>query len=503
MNDLLKPRAILVAIGVLFVAGQLVGITHPFLRHREGVCTQYALMAGSHVRLGYGQTRLASYETAAIDPALYGDWRQYCYPNRPFLSVLVTSLWFQVFGDAEWVLRLSLIAVSLGAWLAFVALARKLLDPKGVPWAAALFALNPMFWYFSIVIPHLAYALAFSLAGWACWVRWEDSRRCRILTFVFLALACESDWPGYYATFAVALDAWFQRKRALAPGLFSVGLLCFGLHVAHLAAIDPKLVSKLVHAGSERSLEVFPPLFTFLFGEVRELGLYFTGGLLLLALAGLRTLPRRIWLLALLGLDELLFIRWAAEHDFLTYSLTPFFVLAAVHGLETLWTVPARRKVAMALVGLAALQSIWVMQNRLTRTGAFDVYYRAAEAVREGTRPDDRVLITLLDVRQYTPYYAHRYTAAVEQDGRTLMVHPTGGGVAVDRVEDLEAFFKDYTVVEVGDPALAAAQIPFFKGQPPPKEFRFLEPEHPLRRKLEERATSKETRGAFVLYRLK
>ena len=37
--------------GVLFVK-----IDAPFLRHREGICTQYAIMAGNHVRLGYAKT---------------------------------------------------------------------------------------------------------------------------------------------------------------------------------------------------------------------------------------------------------------------------------------------------------------------------------------------------------------------------------------------------------------------------------------------------------------
>jgi len=499
----MKPRTILVGIGVLFVAVQFVGIHRPFLRHREGIATQYALMAENHVRLGYGRTKFASYETAAVDPALYGDWRKYCYPNRPFLSVVATSIWFQVFGDREWVLRLSLIVVGLGAWIAFVALARKLLDPKGVPWAAALFALNPMFWYFSIVVAHLTYALAFSLAAWACWVRWDESKRYRVLTFVFLALACESDWPGYYATLAIAQDAFFQKRRELAFGLFSIGLACFGLHVAHLSLIDPKLVSKLLHAGSERSLEVFPSPFAFLFGEAREIGLYFTAGLLVLAVAGLRSLPRRIWLLALMGLDEILFLRWAAEHDFLTYGLTPFMVLAAVHGIEVLSRSPRGALAAKALVALAGLQAVWIMSDRLTRTGAFEVYYRAGRAIEEGTRPDDRILLTLPDVRQFTPYYARRYTAAIEQDGRTLMVHPSGGGVTVEHVEDLEPFFKDYSVVAVGDPSLAASEIGFFKGQRPPEAFRFLGPEHPLRKKLEAIAVSKETRGAFVLYRLR
>lgn len=497
----MKTRTALAIVGLLFVAALFVGIGSPFTRHREGICTQYAIMAQNHVALGFGQTRFASYEIAAIDPAIYDQWRAYCYPNRPFLSVVVTSLWFRIFGDAEWVLRLSLIVAALGSWLAFVALASKLVDPARVPLAAALFAFNPMFWYFSIVAVHLTYALAFSLAAWACWVRWDRHRRFRILTFVFLALACESDWPGYYATLSVALDAFLQKRRVLAGGLFSVGIVCFGLHVLHLGWLDPTLVRKLLRAGSERSIEGLPGPFAFLFGEAREAGIYFTAGLLLLAAAGLRRLPRQVWLLALFGLDEVLLVRWAHEHDFLTYPLAPFLALAAVRGFDV---VSARAKpAAVALLALAALQSLWITGDRLTRTGAYEVYRLAGLVIREGTRTDDRVLLTMPDVRQFTPYYARRYTVAVEQRGPAIMDHPSGRNWPAPTVDDLENYFPQFSVVLVGDPDRAAAEIAFFKGRRPAAEFRFLDAEAPLRKKLEARAISKDVRGAFVLYRLR
>jgi hypothetical protein len=225
--------------------------------------------------------------------------------------------------------------------------------------------------------------------------------------------------------------------------------------------------------------------------------------LLLLAAAGFRTLPRRVWLLALLGLDEVLFMRWAHVHDYLTYPLVPFFALAATKGIETLWTTRPRKLAAGALLALAGAQSVWITSNRLTREGAYEVNYRAGLAIREGTAPQDKVLITIADERQFTPYYADRYTAGVEPGEPNLMVHPSGGRFPVAAVEDLDRYFGDYSVVLVGDPERAASEIRFFKGQRPPSEFRFLDPAHPLRAKLEATARSKETRGAFVLYRLR
>jgi hypothetical protein len=494
------------AVAAIFTAALFINIGRPFLRHREVVGAVYATMARNHVRLGYTQTRLASYEVSAPDVSVYPDWKAYCYPNRTFLSVLVTSVWIRLFGDSEAVVRVSLLVAALGALAAFVALARKLLDPRWIGIATALFALNPMFWYFSIVAVHLTYALAFSIAAWACRVRWDERRRYRILTFVFLFLACESDWPGFYAALSMAIDAFLDRKKALAAAFMSVGMAVFGLHLLHLWAIDPAggaLVRRFFAAGAERSAEGLPNPIAFGIGELRELGLYFTGGLLVLAACGARTLPRRIWLLALLGLDEVLFMRWAHVHDYLTYPLVPFFALAGARGVEALWTTPRRKLAAATLLAVAAAQSIWITTSRLTREGAYEVNYLAARAIREGTTERDRVLITIADERQFTPYYADRYTAGVEPGESNLMVHPSGGRFPVASVEDLEKYFGDYSVVLVGDPDRAASEIRFFKGQRPPAEFRFLDPAHPVRVKLEAIARSKEARGPFVLYRLR
>jgi hypothetical protein len=503
----MKRWAAPAAAALVFAGALFLHIGRPFLRHREGVGAQYAIMARNHVRLGPAKTQLASYEVSAPDLSVYPYWREYCYPNRPFLSVLLTSLWFRIFGDGEAVLRLSLLVAALGSIVAFWKLAEQIIEPRWVPLATALFAFNPMFWYFSIVAVHLTYALTFSLAAWACRVRWEDGRRWRVLTVVFLFLACETDWPGYYAALSIALDALLQKRRLEAAGLFSVGLAAFGLHVLHLLWIDPDggapLVRRFLSAGAQRSAQSLPGPFAFAFGEAREIALYFTVGLVILALIGFRRLPRRVWLLALLGLDEILFMRWAHVHDYLTYPLAPFIALAALKGVETLWSAPRLRIAAGALLALAAAQSAWISGDRLTREGAYEVNYRAALAIREATKENDRVLLTIADERQFTPYYADRFTAGVEPGEPVLMIHPSGARFPAAGVDDLERYFGDFTVVLVGDPERAASEIAFFKGKRPTEEFRFLDATHPLRRKLESIAVSKEARGAFILYRLR
>ncbi|HVE42357.1 MAG TPA: glycosyltransferase family 39 protein [Planctomycetota bacterium] len=498
--------AVPAAMVVLFVGMLFIHIGRPFLRHREMVASQYAIMARNHVRLGLAKTCLASYEVSAPDLSVYPYWREYCYPNRPFLSVLITSLWFRLFGDGEAVLRLSLMLAALGSIVAFWKLAERIVDARWVVLATALFAFNPMFWYFSIVAVHLTYALTFSLAAWACRVRWDEGRRFRVLTVVFLFLACETDWPGYYAALSLALDALLQKRRLEAAGLFGVGVGTFGLHVLHLLWIDPDhgpFVRRLLSAGVQRSAQGLPGPFAFVAGEAREFALYFTVGMVLLALAGFRRLPRRVWLLALLGLDEILFMRWSHHHDYLSYPLAAFFALAAVKGVESLWSTPRRKLAAQALLALAAVQALWITGVRLTREGAYEVNYRAGLAIHEAAKPDDRVLITVADERQLTPYYADRFTGGVEPGEPALMIHPSGGRYPAETVDDLERYFLDFTLVLVGDPERAASEIAFFKGKRPIEEFRFLGPEHPLRRKLEAVALSKTVVGAFIFYRLR
>ena len=502
----MKRWAAPAAIVVLFAAALFIHLGRPFLRHREMVASQYAIMARNHVRLGYAATRLASYEVSAPDLSVYPYWREYCYPNRPFLSVLITSLWFRIFGDGEAVLRLSLLLAALGSLFAFWKLAERIVEPRWVGLATAIFAFNPMFWYFSIVAVHLTYALAFSLAAWACRVRWDEGRRFRVLTVVFLFLACETDWPGYYATLAIALDALLQKRRLEAAGLFSLGLGTFGLHVLHLLWVDPDhgpFVRRLLSAGVQRSAQALPGPFAFLFGEAREIGLYFTVGAAILAAIGFRRLPRRVWLLALLGLDEVLFMRWSHHHDYLSYPLAPFIALAATKGVERLWASPRFKMAAQGLLALAAAQSLWITGSRLTREGAYEVNYRAALAIRGSAAPQDRVLITIADERQFTPYYADRFTGGVEPGEPALMIHPSGGRFPAQSVEDLERYFPDFTLVLVGDPDRAASEIAFFKGKRPTEDFRFLGPDHPLRRKLETTAVSKTIVGAFIVYRLR
>jgi len=64
------------AVAAIFTAALFINIGRPFLRHREVVGAVYATMARNHVRLGYSQTRLASYEVSAPDLSVYPNWKE-------------------------------------------------------------------------------------------------------------------------------------------------------------------------------------------------------------------------------------------------------------------------------------------------------------------------------------------------------------------------------------------------------------------------------------------
>lgn len=488
------------AVAFVFAVALLVHLRAPFVRHGESVGAHYAVMARNHVRHGFGVTRGANLEVSSPDLSVYrGEVLRYVYPNRPPVSVLVTAAWFALFGASEAVLRLSLIAASLGALLAFHAAARRLAPPREALLATGVFAFMPLYGYFSVVAVHLVYALAFSLAAWACRLRWADGLRWRMLAGLFLALGCLSDWPAYYAALALAIDAFRSRQRAAAAGFLGVAAGAVALHAAHLAWVGGgDLVRRFVAAGAERA--VFPNVPAFAVGEARELALYATVGVLVLAAAGARTLPAAAWLLALLGLDELVFARWAFVHDYLTYPLAPVLALAAARGACVLAAAPRGRWAVAACLSLAAAQAAWVTGNRLTRFGAYELEVRGGQAVGSVVAPHERALILFAQQRQALSWYADRWTAGVEPGEDLLRVHPSGGGVPVG---DWAARFGDVDWVVFADPALVAEQVAFFRGAPPPEAFRCHGPDHPLRRAAAARATEVVESGPLVLYRMR
>jgi hypothetical protein len=508
----------------VFAAAHLVRIDAPFARHQDAVAVVYASLARNHLDLGLGGTKLGLICASRGQWEAFPEARREFYPNRPFLAPLVLAGAFALLGVSEWVLRATMIAAGLGAVFAFRSLARRLV---AAPWdlvATGFFAFMPVFWYFTVAVPHLAFALAFGLGSWAAALRWEETRRARdaAAAAAFGFAACLSDWPG--AMGMGGLAAWFLLGKRPWPAAVAAGIAVssFGLHLLHLRWIDPsgETLRSFLGAPGERSGLPYGSLGVFLASELRELGVYFTAGLLALAAAGLPGLVRgrrdpktlAVACLLSLGLDEVLFTFWAWSHDFLTYGWAPAAALAAARGAQTLagaggWK---RKAVLPALVLLAAVQSGVIMADRLTRLGSGEIGVRAAEAVRRTTAPGERTALSFPASPLLAAYYSDRAVLAGNGSGaRFRWRDEAKEGRSIRTPEEFLAFVEqgadgaDWVVL--GDPAAAAASLEFLRRGGVDLALRLgMVPEgHPLRLHLERTARRRLVDGPFLFYRIR
>jgi predicted membrane-bound mannosyltransferase len=506
-----RRRLFLGILGVVFAGTCSIGLTRPFLRHQEAVVARYGSYARNFARMGVWESRFGMIQVNAPDMSVFGDWRDHYYPQRPALSAILLSFWTRIFGDGEASLRASLILVGWASILLFHALARRLLPE---PWdliATVLFALNPMFLYYSLIAVHYVYALLFSLAAWAAAVRVKEGRKHVVLMFTSIVLGCFTDWPPYFTALSLILYFWKER-RALSVSIGAVAVACFGLNLLHRWSLDPRSVGKLFAVGAHHVALGGVSPFAYLYSEAREIGLYYTLGLTVASILGTVALVRRrertVLLFALFGLEEVLFFRQAYEHDYLTISLAPFMALSAAVGLRHLWERPKLKLVAAGLAGIAFLQAVVVNGDRLTRMGGNEPAWRSAVLIREQTGPRERSLLAMEN--PMIEYYADRYASRIDTIAKKLSLSPKGP-VKIDRIEDLVAHLErgdaGFDVIVVGAAERATANIDFFRKvglvSSEFEKWGFFTADHPLRRLLSKQARREESHGAFQLYRMK
>jgi hypothetical protein len=487
----MKRAAVVGTLCAAYAGMASIHLAAPYFRHHEGICAAHSVHARNHLVHGVSATRLGNLELGGTDLSVYEDWRDDFYPNRPPLSILGPAVFFAAFGPHEGVFRLNLILVGVATLLVFSGIARRLL---AAPWdlvATGLFALAPVFAYFSHVATHLAYGVFFSLLAWYACLRWEDGRRFRVLTFAALFLACLSDWPGYFAALSIAARRFRGLRSPVSWGALGVALGSFALHLAHLRwlAPDGRLIKRFLVGGADRSLLVSPPLGAYLLEEGREILLYFTGGAAALAVLGAVAFARRRqwtpFFLLLLGLEEAVFTYLAYWHDFLTYPLVAFVAIAAAEGAARAWERRTARWAAAGLLLAAAAQSVWVGLDLHTRRGPYDSAIAAAVAIRGSTSPRDRVLLALPDQKRPNHFYSERWVASREAGIDRLSVRHGGPYVRIPDdgalVRHLEERPDRYDVVVLDE----------------------RPPGDPLRDALDRKARSRSVQGSFVFYRLR
>lgn len=506
---------ILAAICGVYALPGLLALPTAFLRHHEGICATHAMHARSHVYHGLAVTKLGLLEIGGPDLSAYDDYRDGFYPNRPFLPLAVSALFFAVLGAEDWVFRLNLLIAGVATVLALAAVARRIV---GEPWdlvAAGFFAVLPIVSYFSHIAIHLNYAVLFSLLAWYANLRVAEGSRFRIALFVFVALACFSDWPGCFAAVSIAVHRFRGLRSGLSAGILGVAVACGALHFLHLAWLVPGggLIKEFLIGGHYRSVAGGLPPARFLLEEGAEILLYFTVGACILAAAGtLDAVRRRSWALLclpLLGLEELAFTYLAAGHDFLTYPLAPFVAIAAAAGCARLWSRTRGRLAAGALAGLALVQAVPVAARLHLDKGDYEVPYRAALAIREAARPEERVLSTIGDAKRLGAWYSRRAVTSREIGDVRLSTRYAGPHVRIPSWVDFASYVRShgrrFDVLVAGDlEALAASPSLMKELDLEGKDLEragFLPAGHPLRTELLALDPAPERRGPFLLHR--
>lgn len=469
----------LLVAGVHFAAG----IRRPFLRHFESGGTQFGKHARNHVKFGLAKTRGIMLDVSGPDLGAYDRWKDYFYPSHGPVSALAIAAAMAGFGTGEAVIRVVSLGWTMLAVVLFWRVARRRLESPYDLVATGMFALNPMFCYFSVVTVHQANTMSGILAAILFYLRWRENGRRREIAAMCASIvfACLCDWPGYYAAPAICVAHFFgvrERRFRMAP-LLGLNVAVFGAYLLYLYALDPErqeAMRMLLQVGPARSNPMVVPATGYLAGEVRKVAIYFTIPLVALAVLGLvaRRRDAFLWSMLLLSLDHVVFVKITSQHDYYVYYLGVFFALAGAEGVRFL-----RGRLAWISWAAAALfvaQSAWILQNRLTREGAYFYYFLAARAIAEKTEPQDRVFLLTDDMRFYTPYYADRYAVWYDRRTQTLVPENCGGWIQTDpeAVKDLlRRNPHRFRYVVTADPATIGEHVPFLRDASPDLLRRF------------------------------
>lgn len=467
---------------LVMAAHQCVNIDVPFLRLRESSLVTFCKNARNQLRFGPGVTRFGLLDVTGPSLAAYSDYRAHFY-HCPALTGQTVALTFAVFGESEWSARLVGVAASLGTVTAFYWLVC-LLGWDG--WkgliASAVFALNPLFCYFSIVTIHNTLAMFFGCLASSSYWKWRENGR-KIYLWLMLGLfflGAHTHWTIYYFMAAVALHAAIQKPHRLmfSAAVLGAAVLYFCSFLAHLYVLDPAgkaPFDHLLRSLSVRASASQTSLGAYLYGEVREAALYFTvSGLFLAVLGFIQGMRSRkspeVWLMSCLVLllaDEVWLRGHAQDHPWSMYPGVPFVALAAVSGGAWLWGRGWVARIAVVILAAAGgVQAEMVLRDRLTRFGAYEFYYKMATAARDFSNPNDKIGIVTDDLIHYSRYYLDRYALSYAPQERRLQVESFEGTRENVSIEDaLRIFEKEgvrFVVAARKEDVLQA--VPFVRG---------------------------------------
>ena len=322
-----------------------------------------------------------------------GNLNFHYFPTFP----LIWSVFFKLFGVANWVSRLLPVIFSLGSIVVFYKIINKFFDTKTAITACLLWMATPMFIYFGKMPVHEIPLMFFVLLTF--WFYLTNNFKGTIFSTIAAMLIT---WPGF---FLVPVLSIFNRRYWI---LWPIAFIILGLHLTHDFLITGD----------------------FFGGGLREIFLLRTsGGNLAWYLWYLETLAHWAWTyysllipLAFLGLVikrnkiTVLFLLYAiiypfvfrdasSRHDYLLIYFWPFLTLSAALVLK--------RRLLVILTILIMVYLRWDFIVALQESSLYKESVMIGEFIKDKTPPGETVRIISYDKNipfdgWFAGYYSNR-----------------------------------------------------------------------------------------------
>ncbi len=196
-------RSLLVVAGLWFAAACVYQIGSPWLWGHDGF-TGATFTQAARNSLRFGIVAQAPFHRGFEPPS-----PDVYYTHHPMLLHAQLVAMYSLFGFQEWAGRLPSAIYAFGTWVLLFVLVRRFRDESTAVVACCLYASIPLQLSFPNMVNHEQGGLFWIMALLYAYLRWHESQQ-RIfaaLALLFVSLAAQYDWPGYYIAFFIALHA--------------------------------------------------------------------------------------------------------------------------------------------------------------------------------------------------------------------------------------------------------------------------------------------------------
>ena len=225
VNNIPHGKKILLLILVSGLFLRTVNISRDFVGLHEFYCAREAATARNYLQLGFGPTKFGP--VISVDPMMQEGYLYYLH--HPFLSSLLVSGVFLVFGVHEWSARLVPLFFSVLILLMIYLIGKRLWNEKVGLWAAFFANCIPMSLYYGRHVGRESLVLFFTLALAYMYILWLEHRAKHHLIFmvILMVLGCLSGWASYYIVPFLILHYFVVARRFISfqKGRYSIFIL--------------------------------------------------------------------------------------------------------------------------------------------------------------------------------------------------------------------------------------------------------------------------------------